>query len=180
MFTLIFYSLKVSPVTISHIYWITLCCVSIPRFKPLKYKVAQCGLAWCTFFLTVLLLWTLSPQIIALLWFVPTLCMLLYCYFSVLYSLKRPGPGEREGEERRQGDRMKRKAFNIILVHLACFLVNYLPALIVQNVKTQIYMSSNVLDLMKLGIVCGHVQPLLYLHRAGKLCCVSRQHWPEG
>lgn len=55
------------------------------------------------FCLTVLFLWTFPPEAnYGLVMFIPTLCILLYCYFSLLCSLKQPGPGERE--ERRGGN----------------------------------------------------------------------------
>lgn len=100
--------------------------------------------------------------------------LLLYCTLSVLWSLQQPGPGEREVRDRRGGDQMKRKAFNIVLVNLICFLVNYLPVVIYRLVIKTIQGPYLVLDLIIcLGLVCGIIQPLLYLSRAGKLPCVN-------
>lgn len=156
--------LKVRPVTISHI----LCCVSILRFKPLKYRVAQCALTWCVYSLTTTLMMMFPESKIRFI-NVTTLCLLFFCCFSILRSLKQPGPGEREGEGRRRGDKMKRRAFNIILFHLACFSVNCLPFLTVKVLKELINIPGIVEDLtLCLVVVYGLVQPLFYLHRAGK------------
>lgn len=148
-----------------------------PRLKPLKYKVAQCALSWCVILLVFLPKFTLPEEAFrnsGLIWFLPTVCIFLFCYFSVLRSLKRPGPGGRE-RETTSGNKIKIKAFNIIVVHLVCFLVNYLPTLIVDSLQTQIYMPSIIFDiLINLGVVCGLVHPLLYLHRAGKLSCLMK------
>lgn len=167
MFELIFYNPAVSQILTEQR------CFPISRFKPLKYRLPQCALAWCVFFLIFFLMRMSPTRNNVLIWFVPTLCMLLFCKFSVLYSLRQPGPGERD--ERRKGDKMKRKAFNLIFVHLVCFLVNYVPVMVAHRLTRQIHISSIVLDLaVGLGMMCGHVQPLLYLHRAGKLSCIRK------
>lgn len=55
---------------------------------------------------------------------------------------------------------MMGKALNIILVHLVCFLINYLPALVVQSLRTQIHILDEVFVIIaSLGVVCGHIQP---------------------
>lgn len=101
-------------------------CAAFPflRLKSLKYKVTQGALSWCIYFLALFTKLSLLPEApVGLLWCVPILCIFLYCCSSVLCSLKHPGPGKRE--QKTSGDKMKIKAFNIILVHLVCFLVNY-------------------------------------------------------
>lgn len=147
-----------------------------PRLKPLKYAVTQCALAWCVVFL-VFFLMLQRASVIGLLWFVPTFCIFLYCYFAVLFSLRRPGPGERQAEERGRGDKMKRKAITIIFVNMLCFVVNYLPPLTIYYVMMLVTVPTIVYDVAtSLGIVCGLVQPFLYLHRVGKLPCLKREH----
>lgn len=156
------------------------CFVSIPRFKPPRYKVAFCALVWCLIFLISLLMWTSPEEALApivSIWFVPMIFMLAYLYFSVQCSLKRPGPGKREGEgkQRKIGDKIKRKAFNINLVLLLCFMLNYLPLLLIHFLKMKINISAILQDIYySLGIVCGNVQPLFYLHRTGKLSFLKR------
>lgn len=110
-----------------------------------------------------------------MIWFIPTLCIFLYCYFSALISLRRPRPGDREQERKTSGGKMKIKAIKIILVNLVCFLVNYLPTLLVYYLGQRIYIARLVSIVFKnVGIVCGLIHPLLYLHRARKLYCLKR------
>lgn len=150
---------------------------SFPRLKPLKYRVAQCALSWSLYVVISI------PRILeddfqqedysGLIWFIPSLCFFLFCKFSVLHSLKRPRPGDGERAEKTSGDKMKIKAFNIILMHLLCFLVNYLPTLALSYIRSfhrQIHFSISI----GLGSICGLVQPLHFLHRVGKLSCLWR------
>lgn len=150
---------------------------SFPRLKPLKYRVAQCALSWSLYIVISI------PKVLeddsrkrdygGLIWFIPTLCIFLFCQFSVLYSLKRPRPGDRERGEKTSGDKMKIKAFNIILMNLLCFLVNYLPTLCISYIRFTHYETSYSI-FMSLGLICGLVQPLHFLHRVGKLSCLWR------
>lgn len=156
-------------------YWASLCCVSVSRLKPLKYKVTQCILSWCFYLAVVLLKFEVSMYDYLLIWFIPTLCIFLYCYFSALISLRRPRPGDREQERKTSGSKPKIKAIKIILVNLICFLVNYLPGLLAYYLSQRIYIAGLVSTVLKnFGIVCGLVNPLLYLHRARKLSCLKR------
>lgn len=127
-----------------------------------------CVLAWIIF-LQILATRVFIPaqdQIDGLVWVFVTLCLFCYCCSSVLVSLKREPPGER-WEETSSGARMKRKAFNIILVHLLCFVVNYLPPFVI-NFITYDRVTMNIFHFFaSLGNICGLIHPLLYLHRAG-------------
>ena len=150
-----------------------------PRLKSLRYTVTQCALAWCVILLLFFFLLQ-RPSGIGLAWFFPTVCVFLYCYLAVLFSLKQPGPGERQGEERGRGHRMKRKAINIILVNMVSYVVNYLPPLMIYYLASLVTVPIVASDVAaSLGIVCGLVQPFLYLHRAGKLPCLERERERE-
>ena len=67
---------------------------------------------------------------------------------------------------------MKRRAFNIISLNLGIFLVTYLPTLVVSSLdkilswNISFYLIYPAMYLTTLG---GIAQPLLYLHKAGKL-----------
>ena len=147
-----------------------LCCVFY-RFKPLRLRVVCTGLMW--FFISVNLssIWTADPKnlLITILSFFITLCVIVFCCLSVLWFLKQPGPGE---TERTGGNNIKRRAFNIILLNLGIFLVTYLPTLVVLSLHNIlsldifIYLNYPAMCLTVLG---GIAQPLLYLHKAGKL-----------
>lgn len=143
----------------------------ISRLKPLKYKMTQCLLCWCVygvFTVTKIFKENSEYELICL---VPTLCIFLYCYFSVLISLRRPRPGDGEQGRKTSGDKLKIKAIKIIFVNLVSFAVNYLPI-------TAIYYTNewNIVTVIlfqvfgSIGVACGLVQPLHYLHKSGKLC----------
>ncbi len=152
---------------------------SISRLKALKYKVANCALAWCFILFIIILFWTLPEVIYSVQYvmFVSFTCIFFFGYFLVLHSLKRAGPGDRKGEGklRKTGDKTKRKAFNTILVTLLCIMFNYLPAMMTQVLAEQISISMIFSDLTRgLALVCGNIQPVLYLHRTGKLSFLNK------
>lgn len=148
----------------------------LSRLKLLRYKVAQCVLSWSIFLVALCMKGSIRDDSdIELLWFLPILCIFLFCCFSVLYSLKRPSPGERERKEKTSGEKMKKKAFNIILVHVLVYLANYLPTSILHYNFRHVRHSNLISDIcVSLGIACGLVHPLFYLHRAGKFSGLKR------
>lgn len=136
----------------------------------------QCILSWCFYFAVASPKFITSVSEYVMVWFVPVLCIFLYCYFSAVISLRRPRPGVKEQERKTSGGKMKIKAIKIILVNLICFLVNYLPTLLLYILLKRIYIASSVFIVFKnVGIVCGLVHPLLYLHRTRNLSCLKRK-----
>ncbi|XP_078138761.1 uncharacterized protein LOC144538485 [Centroberyx gerrardi] len=87
------------------------------RYKPLRYRVACCSVAWLMVLASCIYSeFTLNKSVYLYGFFVQNLLLLavmLFCCLSVLRALKRPGPG---GEERKRGNNMKRRAFKIILL----------------------------------------------------------------
>lgn len=135
----------------------------------------QCILSWCFYFAIAFPEVKGSTPHYLLFWFIPTLCIFLYCYFSALISLRRPRPGDRGQERKTSGDKLKIKAIKIILVNLICYLVNYLPLPLVYYLCQRIYIATSVsIVFTNVGIVCGLGHPLLYLHRTRKLPCLKR------
>ena len=147
------------------------CHVIFYRFKPLRFRVVCSGVMWFTISVNLSSIWTADPRdllIIALVFFT-TLSVIVLCCLSVLWSLKQPGPVE---TERTGGNNMKRRAFNIISLNLGIFLVTYLPTFVI--VSLQNILSSNIFPYLftpssLLTVLGGIAQPLLYLHKAGKL-----------
>lgn len=135
----------------------------------------QCILSWCFYLVVILPRVKASLSDYVVIWFIPMSCIFLYCYFSALISLRRPRPGDREQERKTSGCRMKIKAIKIILANLICFLINYLPTLLVYYIGKKIYIARLVFVVFKnVGLVCGLVHPLLYLHRVRKLSCLKK------
>ncbi|XP_078138757.1 uncharacterized protein LOC144538484 [Centroberyx gerrardi] len=97
------------------------------RYKPLRYRVACCSVAWLMVLASCIYSeFTLNKSVYLYGFFVQNLLLLavmLFCCLSVLRALKRPGPG---GEERKRGNNMKRRAFRIILLIMISMFMNFL------------------------------------------------------
>ncbi len=145
------------------------------KYKPLRYRVICCTLAWIitlgscvcsmfTFDLFYVYTYLYSLQYLLFISFQ------LFCLVAVLKALKQTGPGER-GRERGEENHMKRRAFYLILITTASMTIIYVPYTISGFclILTQHY----VKELFYFSIICnvlaGFVQPFLYLHRLGKL-----------
>ncbi|XP_056587659.1 proteinase-activated receptor 3-like [Triplophysa dalaica] len=108
--------------------------VTFLKYKPLRYKVICCTVAWiiclgscfgsmCILFLSTVnvFVWFLSVQ------FLVFLSIQMFCCLAVLRALKQSGPGER-ARDREQENHMKRKAFYLILLTTVSMLIGYFPA----------------------------------------------------
>ncbi|XP_050948631.1 hydroxycarboxylic acid receptor 2-like [Labeo rohita] len=153
--------------------------VTFLKYKPLRYRVICCTVVWiialgsclCSMFSFILNIrygykWFFSLQFILL------LSIQLFCLVAVLRALKQTGPGERI-RERKEENHMKKRAFQLILItFLSMFIIHVL------FIITGFYsiLIKNIQEFWFLSLVCyvldGFVQPLLYLHRAGKLSCL--------
>ncbi|XP_046900455.1 P2Y purinoceptor 6 [Hypomesus transpacificus] len=168
------------------------CCICFERFlavvypvvflkyKPLRYRmvcsgfmymwiIGSCCLAMYMSFSNTFFYYYMSQYLVVFV-------VQLFCCLSVLKALKGPGPGD--GDREREGSNsMKRKAFSIILIILLSFVINCLPIAVI--VPLQSYLRPDdfylVLSVCFATIVLtGFVQPVIYLHRAGKLPCIRR------
>nr|XP_055036177.1 C-C chemokine receptor type 8-like [Misgurnus anguillicaudatus] len=153
--------------------------VTFLKYKPLRYKVICCTAAWMICLgscLCCLLLnsydWIAYRGVFSTQFFI-FLSIQLFCCVAVLRALKQSGPGER-GREREEENHMKRRAFHLILITTVSILITYLPL-----VSFGFFVVLSNVDLVEafwlIGLICfvlcGFVQPVLYLNRAGKLKC---------
>jgi cobalamin synthase len=153
--------------------------VTFLKYKPLRYRVGCCGVVWLmvlgSCFVNLLskyqsAWWKIFALILNLL----TLSVMLFCCLAVLWALKRPGPGE--GEREGEGmNNMKLRAFRIISIIMVSMIVSYLP-LVLLLVSYHFIEPVEFLQgwsiCYSITVVSGFVQPLLFLHRSGKLPCV--------
>ncbi|XP_056301837.1 uracil nucleotide/cysteinyl leukotriene receptor-like [Danio aesculapii] len=156
--------------------------VTFLKYKPLRYRVICCGVVWiiiigsclCGMFCFMLnyvfvYTWFFSPQFLIL------LSIQLFCLVAVLRTLKQSGPGERAREK--EENHMKRRAFYLILITTLTMCVIYIP-MIIYGISV-IVTSKLIKGLFSFGFICyvfgGFVQPVVYLHRVGKLSCLC---WP--
>ncbi|XP_051734829.1 C-C chemokine receptor type 8-like [Ctenopharyngodon idella] len=152
--------------------------VTFLKYKPLRYRVICCTAAWiitlgsCLVCLITLMTYNINAHAwLFLLQFLLFFFIQLFCLVAVLRALKQSGPGERRGEE----NHMKRRAFYLILITTVNMVIAYVP-IIISGVSI-ILKNEYDLTFWGPGLVCfslaGFVQPVLYLHRTGKLSCLS-------
>jgi hypothetical protein len=148
------------------------------KYKPLRYRAGCCSVVWlmdlgscclCVFeFDLPSFVYTVFAQTIIY------FSLMSFCCLSVLWALKRPGPGDgdREGT-----NSIKMKAFKIILIILVYAVVSQLPLALMTLTQSYIPVMdfySGMAICFSIRVISGFVQPLLYLHRVGKLPCIRR------
>ncbi|XP_073791506.1 P2Y purinoceptor 8-like [Danio rerio] len=152
--------------------------VTFLKFKPLRYRLICCAMAWiitlggcclCRFILSPLNLtaYTLlfSTQ------FLLFLSIQLFCLVAVLRALKQSGPGEKKKEE----NHMRRRAFYLILIITVNVAVIHVPYAVIAlyTMLMQEYDPAKWFPGLFCYVLAGFVQPILYLHRTKKLKCSS-------
>ncbi len=151
------------------------------KFKPLRYRVICCTVAWIITFASCLccMLTTVLSTFIWFLWLFPIQFLLflfiqLFCLVAVLRALKQSGPGERVRERRREENHIKRRAFYLILIITACMFISFVPYILAGLFKIFAKHNANTYDTFAFVsfILGGFVHPVLFLHRTGKLFCV--------
>ncbi len=148
------------------------------KYKPLRYRVICCTVAWiiilgsclcCTFIL-------ISFSMVQNVWFISIQFLLffftqLFCLVAVLRALKQSGPGEKKREEE---NHTKRRAFYLILITIVITIIQYSPFTVTGFFV--ILTQKSFLDVWCPAFVCyvlaGFVQPIYYLQRARKLSCL--------
>ncbi|XP_051734831.1 uracil nucleotide/cysteinyl leukotriene receptor-like [Ctenopharyngodon idella] len=154
--------------------------VTFLKFKPLRYRVICCTVAWIMTLGSCLccMLILVSVNIIAhtrfvLLQFIFFLSIQLFCCFAVLRALKQSGPGERR-REREEENNMKRRAFYLILITTVTLVITYVPVSISAffTILGQQYSLLFWYPALFCYVLAGFVQPVLYLHQGGKFSCL--------
>ncbi|XP_048036477.1 somatostatin receptor type 5-like [Megalobrama amblycephala] len=152
--------------------------VTFLKYKPLRYRVICCTAAWiitlgsclsCMFIVSlyIVYLWFLSLQ------FLLFVSIQLFCLVAVLRALKQSGPGER-GRKRKEENNTKRRAFYLILITTATMVIIYVPLTLtaLYTILTNLIIQEVWFPSVICYVLAGFVQPVLYLHRTGKLSCL--------
>ncbi|XP_051532916.1 C-C chemokine receptor 1-like protein 1 [Myxocyprinus asiaticus] len=151
--------------------------VTFLKFKPLRYRVACSSVTWIAILIScAFCLQFVNPCLtrihvcLYMSQFFLFLCINLFCCLAVLRALKQSGPGER-GRERVEENQIKRRAFYLILINVVTLVITYVPSLII---ALQYILSLQIAqELDSISHICfvlaGFVQPILYIHRVGKL-----------
>lgn len=99
-------------------------------------------------------------------------CVKVICSIAVLKALRKPRPGEKLSVKDAGSNRMKKKAFWVIVIILVSMVITYCPIVMLifaysSLSYTQKWISTSVFYYFM--IFAGFVHPFLYLHRVGKL-----------
>ncbi|XP_067280771.1 C-C chemokine receptor type 8-like [Pseudorasbora parva] len=155
--------------------------VNFLKFKPLRYRVICCTVAWIITFssclCSLLILTFLNFNAHTLAYSVQVILFLsiqLFCLVAVLRALKKSGPGER-GRERGEANHKKRRAFCLISITTVNMVIIYVPIIIsgLFTNLTKLYIDEVWSPAVVCYVLSGFVQPVLYLHQNGKLCFCS-------
>ncbi len=148
----------------------------------LKNKLFCSAVSWFTAlsscFLVCLLYWNIMFMCYFLLQLLLFLSVNLFCSVSVLWALKKPGPGER-GKERKEDNHMKRRAFYLILITTVTMFTIFVPVIIAGFLYILSPQKVSIFTSFSLPCFITPVfflQPVLYLKRVGQLsylCCWS-------
>ncbi len=149
------------------------------KYKPLRYRVICSAAAWIIIFGSCFFSVFISLYTIAHAWFFSVqflifLSIQLFCLVAVLRALKQSGPGERVIQKEEE-NHMKRRAFHFILICTVNTVIIYVPFTL--SGFFTILIKQNIRALWCVCLFCyvlaGFGQPVLYLHRFGKLSCLS-------
>lgn len=142
-------------------------------YKPLRYRVACCCVAWLIALVSCIYsIFTYSKIVYLYGFFIQNVLffsVILFCCLSVLWALKRPGPGE---QERKKNNTMKRRAFKImslIMISMAINFFLYVAAIPLQCCLPFEEFNQAITICTSLALTTGFIQPLLYLQKNGKL-----------
>ncbi|XP_058613449.1 hydroxycarboxylic acid receptor 2-like [Onychostoma macrolepis] len=156
--------------------------VTFLKYKPLRYRVICSAAAWIIILGSCFFSVFISPYTISHTWFFSVqflifFCIQLFCLVAVLRALKQSGPGEKV-REKEEENHMKRRAFHFILICTVNTVIIYVPFTL--SGFFTILIEQNIRALWCICLFCyvlaGFVQPVLYLHRFGKLSCLSSFH----
>ncbi|XP_062244960.1 C-C chemokine receptor type 2-like [Platichthys flesus] len=148
------------------------------RCKPLRYKLACGCVAWMINLISCIYsLYTYSNSLYLYGYFIQNMFIffvMLSCCLSVLWALKRPGPGAKGTGKKKKICPMKRRAFKIILIITTSQVFHfsmYVVAIPLQCCLSTMDFATVLTVCTSFALTTGFIQPLLYLHRAGKLVC---------
>lgn len=148
-------------------------------FFSLKYRGTISVIIWMYSFIcgivSTLKLSELPLNIFGILYLM-ILSVMPFCSFSLLRSLRRPGPGARGREDGRVSITQK-KAFKVISLNLLIFLIQTIPVMVIFGINYTLSDDGLALALMigtNINITLSLMQPVLFLYQNGKLTCMKQ------
>ncbi len=152
--------------------------VTFLKYKPLRYRVICCTVAWiisfgscfCCLFTLVLLNFYICMHKLDSVPPLPLHPVVLSCGCSQSSEAVRT---RRERERERGGTSHEERAFYLIVITTVSMAIIYMPFMISGFIY--IMTQRHINEPLSFGFVCFNsgwfVQPVIYLHRAGKLFC---------
>ncbi|KAL7841686.1 hypothetical protein SRHO_G00253770 [Serrasalmus rhombeus] len=150
--------------------------VTFLKYKPMRYRLTcavvvwmhaiACGIIYVFYFPNM-------PHWIFGIMYIVILITDIFCCVSILKALcqPRPGMGQMEGVAMNAA---KKKAFQLVSINLLTFLMQITPSATIFGLQPSlcqftfdVAVSSNFIT----NIFAGFVQPVFFLHQAGKLTC---------
>lgn len=169
------------------------------RLKRLQFKWGCLVFVWCIYVLLATLSFWLGKSYSAYSLLIPILAIDTLCSRSILKSLRKPPPGvnnmmskttkvkkkrkprteggEKEERVKEKGDRtcIKKKALVTVVIIQAMLTLNYTPYILTLMIDKWVLghtVKCHLLGLSLAAATCfSYMQPLLYLHRLGRLPC---------
>lgn len=147
------------------------------RLRPLKCRLTCCAVSWLLVSFSCVYsyyTYTNPPHLFTI--FIQNLFFLflvLFCLISVLWYLKRPGPGEQSAQKK--SNRTKVRAFRILSVTMANMTINFLFCMVpipLQLCLPQLEYWLVLTMCTLISFVIGSTLPLIYLQRTGKHLCI--------
>ncbi len=153
--------------------------VTFLKYKPLRYKVIVCTVAWMLILGScVCCMFTILSHNIVYLWyfllqFLLFLFIQLFCLVAVLRALKQSGSGERGRQRKEENDKMRRVIYLIIITTVTIVII-YVPLALtaLYTIVTKVMIQDVWFPAVFCYMLAGFVQPVLYLNRTGKLSCL--------
>ncbi|XP_039545562.1 proteinase-activated receptor 3-like [Pimephales promelas] len=152
--------------------------VTFLKFKPLRYRVICCTVAWiitlgsCLCCLFTLVFHFYIYRFINSFEFLLFFSIQMFCLVAVLRALKQSGPGQR-GREREEENPMKKRALHVIIITTVSMAITYMPFTLSGFVYV---LTLNADEPLSVSIICfilgGFIQPVLYLNRTRKFFCL--------
>ncbi|XP_052393917.1 uracil nucleotide/cysteinyl leukotriene receptor-like [Carassius gibelio] len=149
------------------------------KYKPLRYRVIGCTLAWILILGScVCCMLTVASHYIVFMWFIFLqflifLSIQLFCLVAILRALKQSGPGERGRIRNEENDKIRRVIY-LILVTTATIVIIYVPLALtaLYTIVTKVMIQDVWFPAVICYILAGFVQSVIYLNRTGKLSCL--------
>ncbi|KAI4808167.1 hypothetical protein KUCAC02_000234 [Chaenocephalus aceratus] len=165
------------------------------RIKERGYRWPCLGVCWCIYIILAISSIVQRSILTLCLVFLPTFIIDTFCTLYVLRELKKTPPSSQvvRMEEREEGraeekevggskprekgkmNSMKKKAFVTFVIIQAVVSLNYLPLIITMTMEGRFSAVVMKCQYRTSGLAaaasCSYLQPLLYLHRLGRLPC---------